>query len=294
MLRRLGNKSKLLPKLLPLFPENITTFIDMFMGSGAVTFAMVDRCNHIIANDKDEEVFNLFMVLKEHREELTHHLKIMPAHEGLYNFWKASEESDPIWKASRFLMLSNAGYLGADGTFAFKAGRKPKKNMIDHVENMLIHHEIQFMGCDFREVLSKISWSFEQRPNNKNHAFAYADPPYLGTANNYQESFTEDDTRDLFSILTSSGLRFAVSEFRHPLVMALAEEHGLHVTSLGERRNLKNRREEIVITNYQPERRQGSLFPSMGTAASPANASFQQALAVLKRGVSSTFPGLRG
>jgi site-specific DNA-adenine methylase len=39
MLRRLGNKTRLLPKLLALFPEQITTFIDMFMGSGVVTSA---------------------------------------------------------------------------------------------------------------------------------------------------------------------------------------------------------------------------------------------------------------
>ena len=32
LLRRIGNKAKLLPVLLPLFPEKITTFIDLFEG----------------------------------------------------------------------------------------------------------------------------------------------------------------------------------------------------------------------------------------------------------------------
>lgn len=49
MLRRLGNKTRLLPKLLEFFPNDIQTFIDMFMGSGAVTFAMVERCKYVIA-----------------------------------------------------------------------------------------------------------------------------------------------------------------------------------------------------------------------------------------------------
>ena len=258
--------------MLPLFPENITTFIDMFMGSGAVTFAMVDRAKYVIANDNDEDIFNLFMVVKERKEELFNAICMMPVHESLFKRWKQTEEKDPIWKAARFLMFSEMSCWGAGNTIFFSAGTK-KDCIYKKIEaGFKKIQEIQFMSCDFRDMLSKL---FTSLATDKN-TFWYADPPYIGTGNNYAESFTEDDTRDLFSILISSGLRFAVSEFRHPLVMALAEEHGLHVTSLGERRNLKNRREEILITNYQPERRQGSLFPAMGMAASPANNLFNR------------------
>jgi len=271
MLRRLGNKSRLLPKLLPLFPENITTFIDMFMGSGAVTFAMVDRAHSIIANDKDAEVFNLFMMLKNRKEELIEIIETMPVHETLFQHWKTFQEYDQVWRATRFLMLSNFGYLGKPDILAFYYdGTNPKINLLQNINNSFKQMQtVSFMCCDFHEVLSKIP-DHKHRPLSKKNSFIYADPPYIGTGDNYQESFTENDTRDLFSILTSSGIRFALSEFRHPLVIALAEEHGLHITSLGERRNLKNRREEILITNYQPERRQGSLF-SEGTAARSAN-----------------------
>ncbi len=269
----------MLPKLLPLFPENITTFIDMFMGSGAVTFAMVDRAKYIIANDNDAEVFNLFMAVKEHKSELISAIKAMPAHEKLFQYWRSQEESDCVWKATRFLMLSNFGYLGKSETYAVTAKRTPKKVLLKNVSHIAFNASIQFLCCDYHEVLQKITFDkidFGRPSDSKETAFVYADPPYIGRTENYQDSFTEDDTRDLFSILTSSGLRFAVSEFRHPLVMALAEEHGLYVTSLGERRNLKNRREEILITNYQPQRQQGSLFPSAGTAASSANNHFQR------------------
>ena len=46
MLNRIGNKSKLLPSLLPLFPAGATTFIDLFAGSLSVSFAMLDRAKY--------------------------------------------------------------------------------------------------------------------------------------------------------------------------------------------------------------------------------------------------------
>ena len=259
MLRRLGNKTKLLPKLLALFPENITTFIDMFMGSGAVTFAMVDRAKYIIANDKDEEVFNLFMALKEHKDELIEAIKIMPIHEALFKHWKKQQEYDCVWRATRFLMLSNFGVLGLPDTcrFGFVKNKKFILSSVDSVFEKI--SDVQIMACDFREVIKKINW-VELTRRTFLESFIYADPPYLETNNNYQESFTEQDTQDLFEILVNSGIRFAISEFDNPFVLDLSQKHGLHVTELGERRNLKNRRTEILITNYEPVQKQPSLF----------------------------------
>lgn len=263
-LRRLGNKARLLPQLLSFFPDTITTFIDMFMGSGTVTFAMVNRCKYIIANDNDENIFNLFMVIKERKKELLDALAMMPIHESLFNHWKVTQEDDPIWKAVRFLMLSNFGYLGMSETLAFDSLCNSKNELLSAVSEVFAKlMNVQFMCCDFRKVLPKIHWrlkDFGRTANYKERAFIYADPPYLNTNHNYAHGFTEADTADLFDILVHAGIRFALSEFRHPLVMALAEEHGLHVTSLGERHNLKNRREELLITNYDPQRKQQELF----------------------------------
>ena len=257
MLRRLGKKTNLLPKLLPLFPENITTFIDMFMGSGAVTFAMIDRAKYIISNDKDEDVFNLFMVLKEHKEALEEAIRMMPVHDKLFQYWKEQEENDCVWKATRFLFLSNFSFLGRSDTLNLGQNNS-KRILIDKIKDAFdLISFVQFVNDDFRDILKRIAFRHEL---DLNRAFIYADPPYIGTSNNYAEGFTEDDTRDLFSILTGSGIRFAVSEFNNPLVIDMAEEHGLFVTELGERCNLKNRRAEILITNYDPVRRQISLF----------------------------------
>jgi DNA adenine methylase Dam len=258
MLRRLGNKTKLLPKLLSLFPEDIKTFIDVFMGSGAVTFAMIPRAKYIVANDNDDEVFNLFMIVKNRKAELVESITKMPIHEHLFKYWKTQQEYDKIWRAARFLLLSNFGVLGKPNTLNCGVGND-KTILLQNIDRVfpLLEH-IKFVCCDFREVLEKISFRHPQR--EKPRVFIYADPPYLGTDNNYQNSFTEKDTEELFELLVTSDMRFAISEFNTPKVLDLAQVYHLNIFEIGERRNINNRRTEILITNYQPIQRQSSLF----------------------------------
>ena len=56
MLNRIGNKSKLLPSLLPLFPAGATTFIDLFAGSLSVSFAMLDRAKKVSQHASLEKI----------------------------------------------------------------------------------------------------------------------------------------------------------------------------------------------------------------------------------------------
>jgi len=104
------------------------------------------------------------------------------------------------------------------------------------------------MCKDFQEVIPAIAWRGEAE---KERAFVYADPPYIGTANNYSNSFVESDFLDLLDSLIEGGLKFAISEFDNEFVIESARAKGLTIEYIGERNNLKNRRTEILITNYQ-------------------------------------------
>lgn len=51
----MGNKYKLLPQLLPLFPKNINRFYDLFGGSGCVSGNV--EANKIIYNELDIHIY---------------------------------------------------------------------------------------------------------------------------------------------------------------------------------------------------------------------------------------------
>ena len=102
------------------------------------------------------------------------------------------------------------------------------------------------MCTDFRKVLGKVQFR-----DNENEAFIYADPPYINQTHTYKEGFTESDTIDLFQLLVGTGVKFAISEFDNDFVMGLANDYKLNIITIGERQNMKNRRTEILVTNYR-------------------------------------------
>ncbi len=254
----MGKKSKLLDTLLPLFPAGITTFIDMFMGSGAVTFAMADQVKYIIANDYDNDVYNLFMVLKDRKKELEEAIGLMPVHETLFKHWLKKEETDEVWRAARFLMLSNYSYMGSYRSLRIDANTNSKAQLMNALKVFERAQSVKYTCCDFREMLPRIAGIQDE----KEKSFIYADPPYLGTDARYirGNKYKQKDAEDLFDLLVESNIKFGISEFDNPVILAMAERHGLQVTMLGERCNMKNRRTEIYISNYETSRRQPGLF----------------------------------
>ena len=54
----MGNKFKLLPKLQPLFPDNIDTFYDLFGGSGCMSANI--NANKIVYNELNPNIVNLY------------------------------------------------------------------------------------------------------------------------------------------------------------------------------------------------------------------------------------------
>ena len=252
ILRRLGNKKRIAQDIIKHFPPH-RIYIEPFFGAGGIFFYK-QRAKYNFLNDLDDDVYNLWNVFFNRREELIEAIELMPYHESLFQHWRHNKEEEPIRKAIRFLMLSNFGYMGKPETMAF-INDNPIQHIIKTTKKILIDGGCEFMNCDFRKVLGKIHLT---RPYlNIPRSFIYCDPPYLNTGNNYSNSFTEQDTTDLFTMCIDSKAKFAISEFDNPFILDLAKLHDLNVIKIGERQAMKTRKTEILITNY---RTQNTLF----------------------------------
>lgn len=61
----MGNKRRLISKgLIDLFPKNISTFYDVFAGSGAV--GMNVNADNYVINDIDENLINLYNFFRDY------------------------------------------------------------------------------------------------------------------------------------------------------------------------------------------------------------------------------------
>jgi DNA adenine methylase len=243
ILRRLGNKKKIAKKIQAYFPPH-KIYIEPFFGAGGMFFNK-PKAKYNIVNDLDSDVFNLFQVVMNQKEELEKAFYMMPIHSDLLNYWKENEETEPIKKALRFLFLSNFTFMGKPNNIKFGT-ENPKNSFYKNIENTFeFLKDVQFLNFNFKDVFKKVQI---KEPND---VFIYCDPPYLGTSNNYSHSFKEEDSFDLFEANEKTGCKWAMSEFDHPFILQQAKERNLNVIEIRERQNLKNRRAEILVTNYK-------------------------------------------
>jgi DNA adenine methylase len=247
ILTRLGNKKQLSQKIYSYFPPHYAR-IELFFGAGGLFFH-VPPAKFNFLNDLDDDVTNLWLVVTHHRQELANALETLPISRALMKHWRKTEETDPILKALRFLFISNFTMMGKGDTLKIDPNNM-KRNILSRIEpTFLAIKDAIITNYDFREVLSKIS--FYPTKLTREQTFIYMDPVYLDTDHWYDvPKWTKADVLDCFDIMSNEGIRCAMSEFDHPFVVAEAKRRGFNIINLGERQNIGNRRNEILITNY--------------------------------------------
>lgn len=239
-----GGKFKLLPQILPLFPDNIDTFVDLFCGGCNVGVNV--KANKIICSDTVEQLVNLFNSLKSNdKEQIFEDIFNIINEFGLSDSTKKSYEeygcntSDGLGKYNKeaYLKLRNKynnlnqqGYqkdmmlytllcysfsnqmrFNKKGGFNMPYGKRDfNKNMRKNLNTFLdklkdIH--IEFINNDFRNL--KINDLSKQD-------LVYCDPPYLITTASYneQDGWNNEKERELLNLLDSlhsKNIRFALS-----------------------------------------------------------------------------------
>lgn len=244
ILNRLGNKSKIALKIQKKFPKH-DIYMEMFFGAGGMYFNK-PRAKYNFLSDIDDDVYNLFRMLLDRKEELIDLIRTVPITETQFKEWgKGKREESKMMNAIRFLWISNFGLYGKPNTLRIGAVN-PRKQILESIDltfDML--KDAYFFKVDFRKFFGKCDYK-----GNIKRVFCYCDPPYLGTDDNYSHSFTKEDSIELFEVLVNSGVRFAMSEFDHPFILRQAEKYGLNVIIIGERKNIMNTRVEILVTNF--------------------------------------------
>lgn len=252
LLRRIGNKSKIAKDIIKYFPHH-TFYIEPFFGAGGLFFNKpLAKYNYL--NDLDGDIFNLFHVLQYNKDEFYDFVESVPYDKTTFKWFMKLEPVNDIEKAVKFIVLSNWSYLGNGKSLKFGMDNNKKITLqnIKHTYNYLFRNKdanIKFNNADFRVFLNE--FGFVHDGLDKQNAFIYCDPPYLGTDDNYSDSFKEQDFRDLVQTCIDSGIKFAISEFDNEIVKTIALENNLNIIPICERRTLKSRNIEILITNYE-------------------------------------------
>jgi len=266
-----GNKYKLLTQILPLFPKEIDTFIDLFAGSGTVS-VNVEANKHII-NDKDTKVLNILKTIYENKYDVLVSLIKTKIHKfGLdrenkqaftefRSYYNKSIIKDPLdlfvlqaHSNNNMFRFNKSGEFNM--TFGERTFNKSMEQNLKEFKYAFSSKQVTFYSKDFRNI---------EVPEN---AFIYLDPPYsLGTAPyNENGAWAEQDDLDLFKWLVSlpTSTKFALSNVskhkgkENNVLIQWANDNGFTIHNLqanysNASHNKKDRdssTQEVLITNY--------------------------------------------
>lgn len=276
-LNYVGGKYRLLPQILPLFPKNISTFLDLFCGSATV--GINATAQRVIFNDVNSRIIELFQrfqmtsteeVLNRIYEDIQRFGLSKTNQEGFLDFRNEyNRHPDPIdlyvlvaYSFNyQFRFNSAMEYNNPFGRNRSSFSPKMKNNLIRFMARL---HTIDatFISQYFSRVDTK---GLDQ------YSFVYADPPYLITTGSYNDGtrcfgdWTEIQDRELRGMLDSlneRGIRFAMSNVlvhkgqKNRELAEWARENRYHVHHLLFNYNNasyntgRGASDEVLITNY--------------------------------------------
>ncbi len=240
-----GDKSKLLPQLLPNFPTEIDRYVEPFLGGGAVslnvlaqTYRLSDNSTHLISVHKRlrkvSRVGNLVdevcCRIKRHGLTCTYlgdsvsarlisrFPKTYFAEANREAFLKlrsavnSSQDPDPLDLYILVIYGFNRMWrFNSSGEFNVPVGNvdfnaKTAAALADFVEFHSKHKNVTLASLDFKNSVTQLDLG----PND----FVYLDPPYLITQAEYNarwQAKDDEDLREVFESLHSRGVRVAMS-----------------------------------------------------------------------------------
>ena len=274
-LNYVGGKYKLLNQIIPLLPDDIDTFVDLFTGGCNVGININAR--KIICNDSEKVVIDLFNSWKD--LESSQALSILQNTIDKYQLSKTNEDGfkqirsdynggNKTWDMFYAMLTHAFNYqirFNKNGDYNMPFGRNRssfnpslKKNFIEFIDK-LNEKNIEFISMDFSKVdLSMLTVN----------DIVYCDPPYLITCASYNENggWNETKERELLKLLDNlneRGVKFALSNVfenkgkSNDILIEWSKKYNVHHlnNSYGNcnyhaKDKTSNTTDEVLITNY--------------------------------------------
>ena len=270
-----GGKYKLLPQIMPLFPEDINMFVDLFCGGCNVAINV--NAKKIICNDSEKVIIDLYNdwkngecdeLLNVLKETISKYELSKTNKEGFEKIRKDYNDGNKEWFMFYAMLMHSFNYqirFNKNGEYNMPFGKdrscfnqSTENNFINFV-NEIHNKNIFFTNKDFIELkIEKL----------KEDDFVYCDPPYLITCASYNEKdgWNEIKEKQLLKLLDSlndNNIKFALSNVlenkgkRNEILIEWCKKYNVHYLNNSysncnyhAKDKSKNSTVEVLITNY--------------------------------------------
>lgn len=243
---RLGGKSRLKETIISILPEH-KCYVEVFCGAGWVYFSKVPSEVEVV-NDKDEELINLFKVLKYHEKELERLLNYEISARDSFERYKQDkrfkDNMTDIQRAVRFLYVISQSFASRGNTYGYAPSKIPSqkifqesfKEIHDRLKNTYVEN------LDFEIVIEKY---------DREYTVFFCDPPYIDMTG-YEVEFKKDDHIRLAETLQRVKGKFLLTINDHPLSRQLYHNYRIKEveTMYSVSKTANKKVKELIITNY--------------------------------------------
>lgn len=270
VLKWAGGKRQLLKDIREHIPEKFSTYYEPFLGGGAVLFDLQPK--KAVVNDINEELINVYIVIRDNVEELIEELKKHKENNSKEYYYEVREldrdkekyeKLSNIERAARIIYLNKTCYNGlfrvnSQGQFNVPYGRYKNPNILDEttlraVSNYFNKAKITFKCEDFEEAVKGI----------RKGAFVYFDPPYdpvsdTASFTGYDiNGFDKEEQRRLKKLcdkLNERGVKFLLSNSATKFILDLYDGYNIEIVQANRAINsIGNKRgkiHEVLVKNY--------------------------------------------
>lgn len=273
IMKWVGGKRELLPDLRKNIPSSFdketNTYYEPFIGGGALLFDILPH--HGVINDSNEELINLYKVVKNDVDSLIREVSSYPYDKDFYYSIRELDRREgfpdflsDIKRAARTLYLNKTCFNGLyrvnkKGQFNTPFGKYSnpticKEQDLKDVSSYFNDNDISIMSGDFAQCAK----------DAQEGDFVYLDPPYVplsktSSFTSYtKEGFEDCDQRRIKSIiddLSNNGVYVLMSNSSSPDVFDLySSDYNVETVKVARKVNSKahkrNKIDEFLIKNY--------------------------------------------
>lgn len=232
-----GGKTQLLSELSQFIPDEYGTYIEAFLGGGALFFHL--RPSKAILSDINPELINCYTVVRDHVDALISKLKTFNDSESFYYEIRSANLTtlNDIERAARFVYLNRTCFNGLyrenkNGEFNVPYGKYKNPQFCDEDRLYTANEALQgakLVCADYKTVLKRYAQFGD---------LIFLDPPYVpvGKFSDFQrytkDFFYDDDhieLRDEFNRLEAIGAKVILTNSNVEFVHELYNGHKIEV-----------------------------------------------------------------
>jgi len=252
----IGGKVSMSKEIIRLLDYNRICYLELFGGSAKV---LLNKQEHEIEiyNDKDENIVNLFEVVKNKPDEFVKWFDFKLYSKKLYKDYfqelrTIGLQGTDVERAGKYFYILQISFVGKIGGFGLGYIRDHTGVFYNKIKNIKIIYErikkVQFINDNYDNVINNI---IRKNPD----IMIYADPPYWGAEHYYQSEFTKEDHYKLAEMLNKVSASVMVSYYYFPELEEMYQKDKWHyikfekakrATTINRNQNV----EELLILNY--------------------------------------------